>query len=101
MSNADETMTIEMIRWTFAVDPAHRGEIETYLQDQGLEVLVRGEETMVDTWDEPEGSIEEVIEGMWAIVGSPFEVTHEEFHRANLLVYDTDADADEEAKAVA
>ncbi|WP_165249886.1 hypothetical protein [Paludisphaera soli] len=97
MSSADETLTIEMIRWTFAVDPAHRGEIETYLLDQGLEVLVRGEETMVATWDEPEGSIEEVIEGMWAIAGSPFEVTHEEFHRANLLLYD----ADEETKAVA
>ncbi|MDG3003924.1 hypothetical protein [Paludisphaera mucosa] len=95
--SAETTLTIELIRWTFTVDPAHRGEIETYLLDQGLEVLVRGEETMVATWDEPEGEIEEVIEGMWAINGSPFEVTHEEFHRSNLLLYD----ADEETKAVA
>jgi len=97
MNPADNALSVEMIRWTFAVDPAHRGEIETYLLDQGLEVLVRGEETMVATWDEPEGSIEEVIEGMWAIHGAPFEVTHEEFHRSNLLLYD----ADEETKAVA
>lgn len=87
---SDANLTVEMIRWTFAVDPAHRAEIEAYLTDQGLEVLVRGEETIVATWDEPEGSIEEVIEGMWAITGTPFEVTHEEFHRANLLVYDAD-----------
>ena len=39
------------------------------------------------TWDEPEGGIDELIEELWAINGEPFEVTHEEFHRVNLLVY--------------
>lgn len=97
----ETTLTIEMIRWTFTVDPAHRSAIEGYLTDQGLEVMVRGEDTMVATWDEPEGEIEEVIEGMWAVAGSPFEVTHEEFHRANLLVYHDEAEGEEEVKAVA
>lgn len=97
MSAEESTLSIEMIRWTFTIDPAHRVAVESYLVDQGLEVLVRGEDTMVATWDEPEGDVAEVIEGIWAIVGSPIEVTHEEFHRANLLVYD----ADEETRAVA
>ena len=97
MSAEDSTLSVEMIRWTFTIDPAHRAELETYLVDQGLEVLVRGEDTMVATWDEPEGEPGEVIEGMWAITGSHFEVTHEEFHRSNLLVYE----ADDEVKAVA
>lgn len=97
----ETTLTIEMIRWTFTVDPAHRAAIENYLTDQGLEVMVRGEETMVATWDEPEGEIEEVIEGMWAVAGAPFEVTHEEFHRANLLVYHDEAEGEDETKAVA
>jgi hypothetical protein len=100
MSEADETLSIELIRWTFNVDPAHRDEIQAYLVDQGLEVLVRGEDTLVATWDEPEGEIDEVIEELWAINGQPFEVTHEEFHRANLLVYHVD-DAAEDEKAVA
>ncbi|WP_165065453.1 hypothetical protein [Paludisphaera rhizosphaerae] len=99
MSAEETTLSIELIRWTFNVDPAHRAEIESYLVDQGLEVLVRGEETMVATWDEPEGDPSEVIEGMWAIAGANFEVTHEEFHRANLFVYE--AEADDEVKAVA
>jgi len=97
MNSAENSLSVEMIRWTFSVDPARRDEIESYLVDQGLEVLVRGEDTLVATWDEPEGSVEEVIEGMWAVNGSPFEVTHEEFHRSNLMLYD----ADEETKAVA
>ena len=100
MSEADETFSIELIRWTFTVDPAHLGEIEAHLVDQGLEVLVRGEDTLVATWDEPEGEIDEVIEELWAINGQPFEVIHEEFHRANLLVYHVE-ESDEDAKAVA
>jgi len=100
MSEADETLSIELIRWTFTIDPAHKAEIEAYLVDQGLEVLVRGEDTLVATWDEPEGEIDEVIEELWAINGQPFEVTHEEFHRANLLVYHVEeAEGDEKAVA--
>ncbi len=99
MSAEDATPTIDMIRWTFTVDPAKRAAIEGYLTDQGLEVTVRGEETMIALWDEPEGEIEEVVEGLWAVAGAPFEITHEEFHRTDLLVYH-DA-GDDDARAVA
>lgn len=103
MSVEETTLTIEMIRWTFTIDPAQKAALEGYLTDLGLEVMVRGDDTMVATWDEPEGEIEEVIEGMWAVAGAPFEVTHEEFHRANLLVYhdDSEGEAEDEVKAVA
>jgi hypothetical protein len=101
MSAEETTLAIDMIRWTFTIDPAQRAAIEGYLTDQGLEVMVRGEDTMVATWDEPEGAVEEVIEGMWAVAGAPFEVTHEEFHRANLLIYQDEAEGEDEAKAVA
>lgn len=87
--NADgEEQTIDMIRWTFTADPSKRDELANYLVDRGLEVLVRDEETLVAIWDEPEGDIDEVVEALWEINGAPFEITHEEFHRANLLVYE-------------
>lgn len=101
MSAEETTLSIEMIRWTFTIDPAQRAAIEGYLTDQGLEVMVRGEDTMVATWDEPEGEIEEVIEGMWAVAGAPFDVTHEEFHRANLLIYQDESEGEDDEKAVA
>ena len=87
MNSADNSLSIEMIRWTFSVNSEHRVEIETHLLDLGLEVQARGEETLVVTWDEPEGGIDELIEELWAINGEPFEITHEAFHRVSLLVY--------------
>jgi hypothetical protein len=87
VNSADNTLSVEMIRWTFTVSPEHRVEIETHLLDLGLEIQARGDDTLVVTWDEPEGGIEELIEELWAINGEPFEITHEEFHRASLMVY--------------
>ena len=87
MNSAESNLSVELIRWTFSVTPEHRVEIETHLLDLGLEVQARGEDTLVVTWDEPEGGIDELIEELWAINGEPFEVTHEEFHRVNMLVY--------------
>jgi hypothetical protein len=87
VSPSDHTLSIDLIRWTFTVTAEHRVEIETHLLDLGLEVEARGEDTLVVTWDEPEGPVDELIEELWAINGEPFEITHEEFHRVNLLVY--------------
>lgn len=87
MSDAGEEQAIDMIRWTFTADPSKRDELASHLTDQGLEVMVRDEETLVAIWDEPEGDIDEVVEALWAINGAPFEIVHEEFQRANLLVY--------------
>jgi hypothetical protein len=77
--------TIDLIRWTFLVNPTHRTEIEEHLTDLGLDVLVRDDSHFVVTWDEPEGNIDEVIEAIWVLNGEPFEVTQEEFHRQSLL----------------
>jgi hypothetical protein len=75
----------DLIRWTFDIDPNSCNEIEAYLLDLGLEVFVREPSQIVAIWDEPEGNLDEVVEAIWAIHGEPFEITHEEFHRRNLL----------------
>jgi hypothetical protein len=87
VNSAGNTLSVEMIRWTFTVSPEHRVEIESHLLDLGLEIQARGDDALVVTWDEPEGGIEELIAELWAINGDPFEITHEEFHRVSLLVY--------------
>ncbi len=83
----ENPLSIELVRWSFVVSPEHRVEIETHLLDLGLEIQARGDDVLVVTWDEPEGGIDGLIEELWAINGEPFEITHEEFHRVNLLVY--------------
>jgi hypothetical protein len=84
-------LSVELIRWTFTVSQEHRVEIETHLLDLGLEVEARGDDILVVTWDEPEGGIDELIEELWTLNAEPFEITHEEFHRVNLLVYHPEA----------
>lgn len=101
MNSAENSLSVELIRWTFSVTPEHRVEIETHLLDLGLEVQARGEDTLTVTWDEPEGGIDELIEELWAINGEPFEVTHEEFHRVNILVYQPEETTGESERAVA
>jgi len=101
MSHEQETPAVDLIRWTFTVDPAHRDAIEGHLNDLGLDVHVRGEGQFVVTWDEPGGDLDEVIEELWEIHGTPFEVTHEEFRRLDLCVYHYEDGEAEEDKAVA
>ena len=98
MNSADNTLSVEMIRWTFTVTPEHRVDIETHLLDLGLEIQARGDDALVVTWDEPEGGIEELIEELWAINGEPFEITHEEFHRVSLLIYHPEETTEGEAE---
>ncbi len=103
MGDGQNTGTIDLIRWTFTVNPHHRAEIEEHLVDLGLDVLVRDESQFLVSWDEPEGNIDEVIEAIWAINGEPFEITQEEFHRQNLLQihHEEEGDATATDRAVA
>jgi hypothetical protein len=78
------SLSLDMIRWSFASDPEHATAIEDYLIDQGLDVLLYEESKFLVTWDEPDASGEEIISEIWAINGAPFEVTQEEFHRLGL-----------------
>jgi hypothetical protein len=96
---AESRLPVDLIRWTFTVGPEHRVEIETHLLDLGLEVQARGEDTLLVLWDEPEG-VEELIEELWAINEAPFEITHEEFQRVNMLIYHAEETGGSE-KAVA
>src|SRR4051794_13227566 len=81
---------VDLVRWTFTVNPDHRSEIQSHLDDLGADVLVRGGDQFVVTWEEPEGDMEEVVEALWALNGEPFEVTLEEFHRVGLHVLESD-----------
>jgi hypothetical protein len=97
MADGAQTTAPDLIRWTFAIDPAHRAEIEEYLADMGLDVLVRDDSQFIVTWEEPDRTPEEVVEELWALHGSPFEVTHEEFHRLGIHVLHHDDEAQEAA----
>lgn len=84
MSSEQDTTSIDLLRWTFTINPEQRAPIESYLVDLGLDVLIVDDAKFVVTWEEPERDIDEVIEEIWALNGEPFEVTQEEFHRLGL-----------------
>ena len=87
MSQEQNETSLDLIRWTFSINPEHRAAIEGHLSDLGLDVLVYDGEKFVVTWEEPEGDVEGVIEEIWEINGQPFEVTQEDFHRLGLHTY--------------
>ena len=99
MSQDTNAPSIDMVRWSFTVNPDHRTEIETHLDDLGAGVYVRGEGQFTVIWEEPEGELEGIIEALWSLNGTPFEVTQEEFQRLSLhtLEHAEDAAAHEAA----
>ena len=84
MSHETGASSIDLVRWTFTVDSSHRAEIESHLVDLGLDVVVHEDNKFIVTWEEPDREVESVIEELWELNGSPFEVTQEEFHRLGL-----------------
>ncbi|WP_169974636.1 RICIN domain-containing protein [Tautonia rosea] len=98
MSQTQGDPAIDLIRWTFTADAARRNEIESYLNDLGLDVFSRGDGQFIVLWDEPDVDHDEVVERLWTINGEAFEVTHESFRRLDLLVYQAEED-DSDAEA--
>jgi hypothetical protein len=86
MSQEPNAAAIDLLRWTFSVNPKHREAIEGHLNDLGLDVLVHDDSKFIVTWEEPEGEVEEVIEAIWSLNGEPFEVTQEDFQRLGLHI---------------
>jgi hypothetical protein len=97
MSEPGQPDAIDMIRWTFTIDAEKRPEVETYLADLGAEVLFHPEGQVVALWDETEHDLDVVIEELWEILGATIDVTHEEFHRTELLIYHHDQTDDAQA----
>lgn len=93
MSEDRQESGIDLIRWTFTIDPARKADVESYLSDLGLDATIGADGRTTVLWDEPEGHADELIEGLWEVHGSTFEVTHEEFSRLNLLAYDEEGEA--------
>jgi hypothetical protein len=84
VSQSPNSATTDLVRWSFAINPDHRGAIEAHLIDLGADVLIRDGADFIVTWDEPEGDLSEVIEAIWALNGGPFDVTEEGFERRAL-----------------
>jgi hypothetical protein len=84
MCQEPNTLSLDLIRWTFTTDPARRGAIEEHLTDLGLDVMVRDDCKFIATWDEPDRDLDGVITEIWDLNHAPFEVTQEEFHRLSL-----------------
>ncbi len=100
MSAEPNSPSVDMIRWTFSVEPEHREAIEAHLADLGLDVFVEGGGRFHVSWDEPDRDMDEVVSELWAIHGKPFDITQEEFHRVNLFLLEHDEDAaDDEREA--
>lgn len=95
MGGEKETATADVIRWTFQAPAEKRSEIESYLTDLGLDVFSRADGTFSAIWDEPEGDVDEVVEGLWEAVGETFEITHEALRRLDLLVYHPEGESEE------
>ncbi len=98
MGSDTTSASTDLVRWSFTIDPARRGEIETHLVDLGADLLVRDGQDFVVIWDEPDGDLTEVIEAIWALNGAPFDVVVEPFHRLDLITIQF---AEEEASAEA
>lgn len=98
MSLEETAPSIDLIRWTFTINPEHRAVIEGHLNDLGLDVTVHEDTRFVVSWEEPDETTDEVIEEIWALHGEPFEITQEEFHRVNLnILHHVDEDVQEAA----
>ncbi len=94
MDGERDSASADVIRWTFQAAPEQRAAIETYLTDLGLDVFSRADGTISATWDEPEGDIDEVVEGLWEVAGETFEITHEALRRLDLLIYHPEGDGE-------
>jgi hypothetical protein len=84
MSADMKSAATDLVRWSFAINPAHRVAIEAYLSDLGADVLVRDGQDFLVTWDEPEDDLSGVIEAIWSLNGEPFDVIQEGFRRLEL-----------------
>lgn len=99
-----EERNVDVVRWTFTADASRTQAIEDHLIDLGLDVSSREDGQFVVLWDEPlaETDYDAVVEDLWAINGTPFEITHEAFGRFDLLVFHpVEGDSDAEDRAVA
>jgi len=86
MTGDGKTASTDLIRWTFTVPLEAAEAVEIHLSDLGADVFVRDGSTFHVSWEEPEESLDGVVEALWSIVGVPFEITQEEFHRLELHV---------------
>ena len=86
MMQDEATASTDLIRWTFTLPTEAVEAVQTYLGDLGADVFVRDGANFHVSWEEPEVDLDPIVEAIWSIVGEPFEITQEEFHRLELHV---------------
>ena len=65
MTDDMKSVSTDLVRWTFTINPAHRGAIEGHLADLGADVFVRDGNEFLVTWEEPDDDLSDVIEAIW------------------------------------
>jgi hypothetical protein len=90
--NGQSSGGVDLIRWTFAVRADRRQVIAEYLSDLGFEVLTKADNELVVLIDEPDAEvdIDAIVGEVWTLNGDGCDITHEEFHRLNLMAYEPD-----------
>lgn len=93
--------TIDVVRWTFALEPERQGPVRELLADHGAEVHAVGE-WVVALWDEADpAELDGIVEELWDLHGAPFEVTHESLKRLDRFVYHHEDEGDSAGAAAA
>lgn len=99
MSESASNATVDMTRWTFTTKPESRQEIEAYLVDLGVDVVVVGESEFHVTWEEPDRDLTEVASELWELNEESFEITQEDFHRLGHFLIHAEEEGEAEAQA--
>lgn len=97
MSPTQDEPATDLIRWTFTADPSRKADLDTALDELGAEVYSRPDGQFLVLWDEPGADLDEVVERLWELNGSTFEITHEAFQRLDLSVYQAEGEPGAEA----
>jgi len=92
MSTDEPTAATDLIHWTFTVPVAAVAAVQGHLTDLGADVYIRDEQNFLVIWEEPEYDLDSVVESVWSLVGEPFEITQEEFHRLALHILQHEAE---------
>ena len=74
MDEANSATAPDLVRWTFTVDPDHQDAIETHLDDLGADVVAYEDGRCVVSWEEPEHDLDDVVEAIWNLNETPFDV---------------------------
>ena len=90
MSTDGTAASTDLIRWTFAAPTEAAEAVGAHLSNLGAEVFADGAGHFQVFWEETAADLDAAVEAIWALAGSHFEITQEEFHRLELHILHPD-----------